>query len=275
MIQIPNGRIIVSVACYCNDEEVLEFARQLENQECSDKLIFLVTANKANNYKSLSEKLGKLNIESYLYNAEKNLGYLNGCLFGVKKYSQMQREDKIIISNTDIVFEDADILRRILVDMKDETIWCLAPSIQLKTGKYQNPFLKERPSKNKVYLWLLLQKNSLLLRFYTFVSGIKNRNTMTHPIPEDSGVIYAGHGSFFALNRNCVYELLKVSENIFMYGEELLVAEIIKSSGGLVKYNSNLHIIHNENSTTGFANAKIKAGWYKKSLGYIYAHYFR
>ena len=79
---------------------------------------------------------------------------------------------------------------------------------------------------------------------------------------------------FFVLNSSCVYELINQINDIFMYGEEIFVAELVRQNKGIIRYSDDIEIIHNENSTTALSNRKIKAGWYKQSFGYLIKTYF-
>lgn len=271
---VAKSRVIISVACYHNDREVINYAKQIECQTCCDRLVLLITANEADDYNELLRCKEKLKIECHVYNAGVNLGYLNGCLYGVKQYGILNDCDKVVISNTDLLFKDEKAFSKILIDLEDDDVWCLGPSIQLMTGRYQNPFLVKRPRSTKVYAWMKIQGNALMLRFYTWMSKLKN-NRVKFDGKGSSGYVYSVHGSFFAINKKCVLELMKVSNHVFMYGEELLVAEIVMKNAGKIFYDGDIHIVHNENSTTGLANAKVKALWNKQSLGFLYNTYFK
>lgn len=52
--------IAVSVICYDNENEVLEFANKLSRQKDSEKIMLLVTCNKCKNVEQLRENLSKI-----------------------------------------------------------------------------------------------------------------------------------------------------------------------------------------------------------------------
>lgn len=268
------SRVIISVASYNNEAEVIEYGRQLSAQSYIDNIVYLVTANSEKNYNYLEEELKSLAVETHLYNPSKNLGYLNGCLYGIKQFSRTREDDIYIISNTDLEICSTGFIMQIERIMKDKDIYCLGPSIRLKTGKYQNPFLNERPSPRKVLMWRLLQGNPFSLRVYSELSRVKRRSKDNYEKKESANV-YAVHGSFFALSSACVKSLLQTPNDIFMFGEEILIAEVAREQNAIVYYTKELEIVHNENSTTGITNATIKAKWYRQSFDYIYKTYFR
>ena len=268
------GRIVVSVTSFNNDEEVLNFGKQLSVQSYADDIIYLVTTNSAKNLNSLKNCLNKLKVTSYLYNPEKNLGYLNGCLYGIKQYNSVNGNDIFVISNTDLTFLGDQVFSMIAEYMKDRRIWCLGPSIQDSTGNYQNPFLTERPSAKKIQMWKFVQGNSILLKIYTDLSRVK-KNIHKKNVKAETQDVYALHGSFLVLSYACMRELLNFRNEIFMYGEEILTAELVRTNGRIVRYVSDIEIIHNENSTTRLTNSKNKAKWYKQSFNHIYLTFFR
>lgn len=269
-----NFQVIISVACYHNDEEVIYFANQLSNQSLVLNIICIVTCNDTTNFYNLKRKLTKVNIKSIVFQAPYNLGYLNGCLYGIKEFGLIKKEDWIIISNTDILISNIFLLQSMIRCNKVyKNIWCIAPSVSLPTGEEQNPFLIKRPTRRKMMIWKVFQGTTVLIELYNFFSKIKkhikkqNNNIRT-------GFVYAVHGSFFILNYQCVQKLLEIENKIFMYGEELLIAEIVRKNHGKILYLSEESIIHNENSTTKSANMKIKAKWYRQSFDYLYTTFY-
>lgn len=267
------NRLVVSVSVYNNDAEVIEYGRQLSSQTYSANIVYLVTANSSNNYEKLESNLNELHLETHIYHPAYNLGYLNGCIFGIKQFNDLNEDDCVVISNTDLDLIDSTLFRSISAIMDETSIWCLGPSIMLKNGRLQNPFLVYRPNSYTMKKLEIIQGNPILLSIYSLLSTIKHRIVDVNEV-EESNYVYAVHGSFFVLNYACVNALIESNNDIFMYGEEILIAEIVRSKGGHVKYVGDLMVIHNENSTTGLTNAAMKAKWYKQSFKYLNDTYF-
>ena len=95
-------KIAVSVICYDNEEEVLDFADKLSRQKDSEKIVLLVTCNKCMNVKKLINDLNEIKISSQIFEPGENLGYLHGCLYGFKEFGE--EYEWAVISNTDIDF---------------------------------------------------------------------------------------------------------------------------------------------------------------------------
>ena len=59
-----------------------------------------------------------------------------------------------------------------------------------------------------------------------------------------------------------------------MYGEELLIAELIRKNKKKVYYIRDLVVHHNENSTTKLIDYKRKSMYYKQSYEYLMRVFF-
>lgn len=166
--------IAVSVICYDNENEVLEFANKLSRQKDSEKIMLLVTCNKCKNVEQLRENLSKIKIFSQVFDAKQNLGYLPGCLYGFKSYSGEYKWS--VISNTDIDFVSDEFFAKFLNKHYDSQIACIGPDITLRaTGKHQNPFAASRPSNALMKLRKVVYSNYGLYRLYGWLSKIKTK----------------------------------------------------------------------------------------------------
>lgn len=268
-----NNNIVISVACYNNEDEIIEFAKQIAEQSISEQIQLIITCNSVNHYDYLKDEIEKIHIKTYIYNPEKNLGYMSGCLYGVEK-TQLPESFWLMISNTDLTFTSNRFLEEILSNVEEE-VWCIGPNITLKeTGKNQNPFLVDRPSRRSMLLRKIAYSNLFFYKAYFKLSEIKNSINKIQNNPFSMNV-YAVHGSCFLVNSKIIPTLMEESGNIFMYGEELLVSELVRSEGKSVYYNSIASIIHNENQVTGTITTKRKQQWFKQSTDYIIRRFYK
>lgn len=263
--------IAVAVACYNNEDEVLEFARKLSHQNQIEKIQLLVTCNACKDFEQFGNDIKSILPTAQVFDAGSNLGYLSGCLYGVKKtkipYSW------IMVSNTDIDFPQDNFFEKAL-NKVPENVWCIGPNIVLSaTGAQQNPFLKSRPSNKKVNTWRIAYSNYFFFRLYQKLHKLKIKKKIQSP--RSSGEVYAVHGSCFFLRNECVQKIIEENSNIFMYGEELLIAEIVRENAKCSFYNSEVSIYHNENQVTGKVASKRKQQWFKASISYLYSRFYK
>ena len=266
-------KIAISVICYDNEKEVLEFAEKLSKQNGCEKIILLVTCNKCANVKQLINDLNKVKIASQIFEPGKNLGYLHGCLYGFKAFSG--KYEWAVISNTDIDFVSDTFFTKLLDNHYDFKIGCIGPDVTLKaTGKHQNPFALSRPGNALMKFRKIIYANYFLYSLYYMLSDIKNKISHTKN-QKESGYVYGVHGSVIILRKECIDKFLEDNIQIFMYGEELYVAESMKENQLLSYYDTNLKIIHNENQVTGKIASRRKQRWCSQSINFLVERYWK
>lgn len=258
--------IAVAVALYNNEKEVIKFVENLLKQTLINRIQLLVTCNACNNVGEFEKKIHEILPSARVFDPKENLGYLNGCLYGVRVTGNVY--SWVLVSNTDIDFKQNDFFEKSIENVPKD-VWCIGPDITLAaTGTHQNPFLLNRPSKKRVLIWKIAYSNYLLFRLYFKLSELKPKKKQDGDL--DSRYVYAVHGSCFLLEQECVRKIIKNNPKIFMYGEELLVAETVYNNGKKVYFTSNVGIIHNENQVTGKIGMKRKQKWFKESIDYIF-----
>ena len=84
--------IVISVACYNNEQEIVVFARNLKKQTISDRIKLVVSCNACSDIDKFSADLKNEYPLSEVYNPKKNLGYLNGCLYGFQNQQKQKQQ---------------------------------------------------------------------------------------------------------------------------------------------------------------------------------------
>ncbi len=261
-----DNEIVISVACYRNDDEIIEFAKQLLSQKNHEHITLLVTCNAVNDFDKLKERLNGVGQRYMAFNPQKNLGYLHGCLYGLE--AAKINYGWALITNTDITFCSDDFFERLL-NIDTDGVWAVGPDVTLKsTNKRQNPFMVNRPSSSWLRTRRIAFSNVLFYRLFRSLSKLKNKGSHNEAVC-NSGKVYSIHGSCMLLKKQCVDAVICNNDPIFMYEEELLVSELCLENGKSVYFNGEASIIHNENQTTGKIGLKRRQGWIKSSLKYI------
>lgn len=272
---MKTNKIIISVVCYKNEREVLEFATQLEKQTMKNYIVLLVNCNKCEKPDALKEGLEGIDIESFIYILDKNIGYLHACLYGLEKYEINNQYEWCIVCNTDVEFIEQTVLENFKRDSLDENIWCVAPNIVRSSNKaLQNPFLLERPSHNKMRFLKKIYSKYFLFFGYVHLAKIL-RLLIKQEVPDiESGDIYSADGCFIFIRHDCIQKLLKEKDKIFMYGEEIFISEIVRENGKRIKYIKSLKLIHNHNQTTKSIDYHEKQKWFNQSFDYLFERFF-
>lgn len=258
--------IVVSVTCYENENEVLEFADKLSKQDCSENIAFLITCNRCMNIDVFRMEMEKIKLKSYIFNPGKNLGYLNGCLYGLKEYGE--NYTWAVISNTDIEFMSNQFFKNFVGEKYGTEIGCVGPDVCLQDAiTHQNPFFLKRPGRRAMRLRRFIYSSYPLYSFYCLLSSMKTK--LKKKVVERSGQVYSVHGSIVMLRKKVVDVLLEGDIQTFMYGEELCIAEIVRKNNLITYYDKELKIMHKENQVTGKIPNRRKQEWISQSTSFL------
>lgn len=81
--------------------------------------------------------------------------------------------------------------------------------------------------------------------------------------------IYAGHGSFMMFTNSFFQRYPRLDYPIFLFGEELYFAEVIKNLDMKVLYEPSLRVIDNEHVSTSTLKKKSYFKYNQESIKYI------
>ena len=233
-----------------------------------------------------------------------NLGYFGGASFGFNAFLSTEQEyDWVIVCNIDIEFQSTDFFTR-LGRMGDvEGVGVVAPSIISGLSRHdQNPFLLRRPSRTKMEFYRLINGSYYLLNAYAFLSatyrqarrairlntwgsmqaGAESREGAEAVSPSATGsqgkYIYAPHGACMIFSKRFFSEGGSLDLPVFLYGEEICIAEAVRSLGLGVLYDPKLVLTHHEHQSPGWRGILLSceaASHLARSTTYLVDAYFR
>lgn len=240
------------VICYANEDEVINYAKQLEKQTCSNRIELIVVVNrKSKDLNYLEEGLSKLDLKHCIFDSEENLGYLNGLLYG---YLLAKRNVKwYVLSNTDIQISKIDFFELFLKKdyISDDNIWLVGPSVYTPSKEiYSNPYLRIRPNR-KFYTFRNIGMIFPHIYELMFKLKAKVRKQRKEEKTELLCSVYAIHGSFMFLHNDLLSELSKREPWELLYDEEQYIAEIVRINRKIALYDSTIQVIHLEGASTG------------------------
>ena len=106
-------KMVFFIICYNNENEVYSFVEQLSKQKRQSEIEVVVTVNSTSLNENLEVKLNQLNINAHVIYPNKNMGYINGCLYGLSKTFSEKEFDWGVICNTDMTICDDDLVSKI------------------------------------------------------------------------------------------------------------------------------------------------------------------
>jgi GT2 family glycosyltransferase len=210
-----------------------------------------------------------------------NRGYFGAAKFAYDHYLTRSRElpNWTIVCNHDVIIDDPDFLLKLSSEDWRST-GVLAPRIRVvETGVEQNPFMRSRPGWFRRASLRLVYCNYLLACFWDWLSYKKRGlNRRMHLVTPESLFkrknIYGAHGSCFIFSKQFFETGGFFDDALFLYGEEISVAEICRSLGLRTIFEPSLSLLHNEHTSVGRGVSRFSFKFQKRALQYLNAKYF-
>ena len=265
-------KLLNIVIDYENETEVINYATQLSKLKNKEFLCIVVVINKSQleSFDEFINSLENLNIDFKVYFPSKNLGYLNGAIFGYECYIKETGSTPswILISNTDISYIDDSFFENFSHNKYEDDIWVVGPSVYSPmTKSYSNPQYKER------YSHQLLDRNIFIFSHpilaYLFVQGSKIKSRYFKRNKKSSCYVFSVHGCFFFIKNELANYLVNNPYKAILYSEEAYISNIVYKIGKKSFYDSSLEIIHHENTVTKLIGIKQRSKYIVDSLNVI------
>lgn len=271
-----NKRLLNVVILYANEEEVINYTKKLSLQSISKDVSLIIVINKIGNMdeEKFIRNIKEMEIDTYIYKANRNLGYLNGLIYGIDKFSKEEKlPNWIAMSNTDISFKEENFFESFLTYEYEPDIWIVGPSIySLENKSYDNPQYKIRHTLNSINRRIFIFERPILSYLYFKLAKFKSKFKKT--TKEDSQFVYSAHGCFFFIKKD-FFDILKEKEyGALMYSEEAYLAELIRKNDKLCYYNNEIEVIHHESTVTSRLDIKKKTKYIVDSLRTIKKEFY-
>lgn len=265
------------VICYNNATEVVEYYKELFSLDDGNKIGYVVVINSASDEDIKSLENFSINYEHvYVFNPGKNLGYMNGLLYGYRSYKDQTHlvPKYIIMSNTDIKFSDKSFANKLITKHYPSDIACIGPSILVNEyNSYDNPVSDNRYSIKQINRWINIFSTPVLRELYVTASFIKPK-FYKRKKDNISRYVYEVHGCFFILS-SMFAEYLKDKEyGVLLYSEETFISENVFHNNWKSYYDSELEVIHMEHATTSKLRPSRRAQLSAESMIWIRDSYF-
>ena len=269
--------IINIVICYNNAQEVMEYYNEILSLDEGKNIGYVVVINSASEDEQKQlEQFGKDNEKVYVFEPGKNLGYMNGLLFGYREYRELTGNlpKYIIMSNTDIAFNDKSFATKLLNKNYDNDVATIGPSILVsELNSYDNPVSDERYTLKQLNKVIRTHKTPVLRECYVTASFLKPK-FIKRKKDFTSRNVYELHGCFFILTGKYAELLKKLNFGVLLYSEETFVAEIAYRKGLKEYYDADLEVVHKEHSTTSKLKPTRRAKLIAESMTWIRDTYF-
>jgi len=294
----PSPIVVVAVT-YESDDAALKFVRNVSavsENECVN--IVIVDNTERDDSRAFFDRLRIENPSILCAKPEANLGYFGGVNYGFQEYLKSgQGFEWVIVSNVDIEFKDEGFLARLREMEGLEGLGVVAPSIWSNKSLHdQNPKLLDRPSKRKMGFYRLMYQNFITMNLYGLLALVKNvlkyllknrllprlqgarkahRTREAHVRPNGWRSIYAPQGACMVFSRRFFDRGGSLDYPMFLFYEEIFVAETARRLGLSIIYNPGLRVFHEDHLSTGLFRSRKMGSYVSRSVNYIVDAYFQ
>lgn len=273
------SKLAVFCITYNSYSELKTYLSSLDNAASKSTTTLMVDVFIVDNTEQDIESVDYLesftNIKCTLFPFHKNLGYFGGAKEAMKCVDIL-KYDYVAITNVDLtVSDDAfQCLGNMKVD--DNVGWIATALVSNKENRDRNPEVLRRYSRRRLVM--------LKFKFdYPIVDFVYNRTLYKRKRLRkkySAMDIYAGHGSFILLTKAYFEKCGIIDYPVFLFGEELYLAEECRKHSLRVVYRPEICIYDSEHvSTSKLRNAlPFKRSFYHRcnsnALDYILANYY-
>jgi hypothetical protein len=214
----------------------------------------------------------KINIKTIFSD---NNGYFPSIQNAIKKIGlNLLNYKYTIVSNVDLEI-DVQFFSRLKSLRLNKSTGVIAPNIISKiSGVKKNPKIKKRPSRIKLYINKILFYSPLTYIILNYFHSLRKRRSKYSKIAElFDQEAYAAHGAFMIFTTT-FFQKNELKYPIFLFGEEIYVAEVCRCSGLRTLFVSNIIVYDHGGAST----SKIKSSEYceknSEALSYLLNKYF-
>jgi len=272
--------LAVVVVNYKNESKTIDFVKREVSKIKSPHVVIIVN-NESTEESDLSLALNlnakvihdhentELDYSNRFYVLSKleNLGFAKGNNCGVEFANRHFDIDYLLLSNNDIVFTSEDVVERLISKLEEmPDIGMIGPAVIGLKGEHQSP--EPYYPFSKRYIW----------RFWLrpFLSKDLSRKFLNQGFSSEAveGIHYKIMGSFLVIRNADFIACGMMDSNTFLYGEEIILAERMRTLKKSIYYYPQVSVLHEHSATISkFIDKKSKLKLQFESEVYYYKNY--
>jgi GT2 family glycosyltransferase len=224
---------------------------ELKNLERINQVIVVDNASSLDEISRLREICSKQSsdVPICLIESEKNLGYSGGLNLGMSSID-IQKNEFVILCNNDLIF-DEHFISALLDFTVPPGCHVIFPDVISDGNVHENPRYIERVSRFRKISYRIYYLNFFIAVLIEAILGmvrsfVKPKRLKDYQYPTKCEL---GVGACIILNRNFFKHYSKLDDRVFLWGEEALLASMVRRAGGFQFYEPALKVYHNAHST--------------------------
>ncbi len=202
-----------------------------------------------------------------------NLGYFGGALHVINNCVEVKDYDYVIISNVDMTFYNTAL--KALCDLKvSPDVGWISP--YRYSERHKGPIWVEKTDripkwKMKLLMWLFKHPHIHKIQKKRAAKRYRDIATADFLVSKE---IYCGCGSCFILSKAFFNVYTNLEYPIFLYGEEIFIAELATIAHLKVRYEPSIKLTNIGEVSTGTVDSKRICQYNYEALNYLYNRFF-
>jgi len=262
--------VLIVCVNYNSYKELQSFIKSIDDSlyGVSGVLVKVVIADNSSKYQqySYTPNVELLSVE---HRKCENDGYLGTAQKIINAVEDIYQYDYVTISNVDIVVSRSFFSVLSQIEIGDNIGWVVTAIKSESLGRDKNPSVLHRYSKLRLQI-LKLTYNSLILPLYEKLYYQKKIGVNYYGEMD----IYAGHGAFMMLTKAFFKRNRIINYPMFLYGEELYLAELNRKENLRVRYYPTLIINDLEHVSTSLLRRSSYYRYNRNALDYILREFY-
>lgn len=225
------GMVILNYNDYKTTEILLN---NIKNYKCLDLIVIVDNHSSDNSFEYLKKYETK---KIKVLNSSKNGGVAAGYNLGAQYIIKKLKKCNIIFSNSDIIINKEEDLKKLSEDIDTHSIAVVGPTIVENRSLNRGWMMPNVKDEIKFNIPLLSRKYLKEIRY-----DEEHYN-------EDISIVGVVSGCFFCCSGEALKEIDYLDENTFLYYEEQILAKRMEKIDKQVAVDNNVVIIHNHSVT--------------------------
>lgn len=230
-----------------------------------DILIIIVDNSTSNtDFEQLQDFISKNNYQKdeVALLKKENRGYFQGLNEGIQYAKQLCTKNSFyIVGNNDITFKH-NFLTELNKISLNENILVLAPDVITKAGSHENPHVIKKVGFLRKLKYDIYFSHFYIGKLLSKIKSTERRMKTYDPVRKE---IHMGIGALYVLTPNFFNHFERLSDEVFLFGEEAILTGQVESVKGKILYEPNLVCYHNESFTTNRMEPRLKYSIIRKS----------
>ncbi|MGV8915087.1 MAG: hypothetical protein ACOH1X_06535 [Kaistella sp.] len=258
---------------YNTAQESIKYIQNVKSISKNDEALVIIVDNSPlnNDFEFLSTFIRENHKDdkNIILLKKENKGYFQGLNEGIRYAKDLGISNSFyVVGNNDIIFKKDFINQLNKITLNDDVL-VLAPDVITTDYSHENPHVINKMSFLRKLKYDVYFLHYGLAKYLSKIKSVDRRNNSYDPVRKE---IHMGIGALYVLTPRFFHYFEKLSEEVFLFGEEAILAGQINSVNGKILYEPNLVCHHNESATTSQMETRSKYEIIRKSFK-IYRKY--